>query len=300
MEETIFMEYLRRWLNNRLKKGLVLTLMFVTCVCAMCACADLNNIEQNDTVSKEQVSGEYEITKADQTIEPERPKYINLSETSGNYVIQDGGEYVISGESKYTLVIDAQDQMVKLFLDGVKISVSEGAAINVVSASKVIIILMDGTKNVMENSPQKKVTDESSAVIYSVADLTINGTGEMSVYGYNEDGIRTKDILKILGGYIYVKAKQDGLRGSDGIFLLNAEIRVESEGNGIVSTNIGKKGKGAIIIDNEKLSIISGEYGIVCAENLYVKNSDVFLKSVIGDMKVEGELFADEGSCSNK
>lgn len=294
------MQYLKKLCDRKYVDRMGLTLFALGCVYLLSACTDVDINKHEKVNSDTEVMIEYDITKADGNITWNNPVYINLSEISEGYVIEEGGEYVISGASEKTLIIDAQDQMVKLFFDNVEIHASHGAAVNVLSASKVIITLLEGTENFLEDSPKKRHAEEGTAALYSVSDLTINGSGTLFVYGYYEDAIRTRDVLKILGGDVSVKSKQDGIRGSDGIYLINSSVSIESEGNGIVTTNIGKTNKGAVIIDSEKLSIVSGKYAVVCSENLYVKESDIFFKSVIADTQVDGKVFAEEGSFFNE
>ncbi len=48
-----------------------------------------------------------------------------------------------------------------------------------------------------------------------MADLTITGTGALTVDGNQDDGIASKDGLVILDGTITVDAVDDGIRGKD-------------------------------------------------------------------------------------
>ena len=57
--------------------------------------------------------------------------------------------------------------------------------------------------------------DEPNAALYSKADLTINGTGALTVEGNYRHGVNSKDDLVVTGGTLTVTAKEDGLRGKD-------------------------------------------------------------------------------------
>lgn len=242
----------------------------------------------------------YEITRADNTVVWNEPEYLDLSGVEGSYIIADGGEYVLSGQSENTLFIDAEDQMVHLYFDNLQIEAKEGAAVEVRSASKVIVTLLAGTSNILQDSPAKRDENKGKAAFYSTADVTVNGSGKMQVYGYYDDGIRTRDVLKILGGEISVRAKGDGIRGNDGIYLMHSELEIQSGGNGIVTRNNGKRNRGIIVVKEEKLSIISGKYAIACAGNFYVNGSSIFMNSVFDNMRVDGEIYAEEGSFENE
>lgn len=294
------MQYLRRLIDSKYLKRIAIVLLGGVCVFLLNEFVRM--YEEKEVEEKREADYElsYDVTRTDENTVWKEPKYINLSEMSDNYTIDEGGEYVISGNYAGTLTINTQDQIVHLFMDNVNINASKGAAIEVMSEGKVIITLLEDTENIIKDSPERMEENKSKAALYSESDMTINGSGKLFVYGFYEDGIRTKDRLKILGGQIYVKSKNDGIRGSDGIFLMNSEINVESEGNGIITTNIGKKNKGAIIVDDEEMSVISGKYAIVCVENLYIKKSQVYCKSVVDNLKVDGEAFVEEGCFTNE
>lgn len=294
------MQCLKKLINNNYRKQMIIALTGIIGVLLLVKISEKYEVEFYNEQSQKAEELSYFITKADANTQWVNPNYVDLSSISEKYVIKEGGDYVLSGEYDSTLCIDAQDQIVHLFLDNVSIHSLSGSAIDVVSAGKVIITLVDGTENTLEGAYKEAEKTEKRATLHSETDLTINGDGTLNVYAYYKDAVRTKDILKIVGGNIYAKSKKDGLRGSDGIYLINTDVKIESEGSGIVTTNIGKKNKGAIGIEGAKISIVAGEYGIVCAENLHVNSSDIYCKSIIEDKKVDGEIFIEEGSFTNE
>lgn len=81
------------------------------------------------------------------------------------------------------------------------------------------------------------MTDEPSACVYSKDDLTINGTGTLNVIANYNNGIVSKDDLKVTGGNISVTAVHDGLRGKDSVTVKDGVITVNAGGDGIKSNN---------------------------------------------------------------
>jgi hypothetical protein len=78
------------------------------------------------------------------------------------------------------------------------------------NADKTVITLADGTENVVTDGavyvfPDAE-TDEPNAAIFSKDDLTINGNGSLIVNANYNNGIASKDDLKITSGAITANA----------------------------------------------------------------------------------------------
>lgn len=237
----------------------------------------------------------YDITETDSRTEAEQETFIDLSNATTQTVIAEGGDYILSGKTKYAIHVDAQDEIVHLILSGVDIRSISGPAIQISSAGKVVITLAENTENTIRDSENYNEYEESDAVIYSEVDVTINGDGELFITGYYKDGIHTKDLLKIIDGMIYVQAKRDGIRGNDGIVLTPDEMTIESEGNGIRTTNAEKTGKGRIEILEGNYTITAGKYAIVSKSDLYVRNCEIACESTVADLDVAGSMDIEKG-----
>ena len=219
---------------------------------------------QADYVSMtEQYQESFKLTKADQNVGFADAAELKLTEQQKDVAITEGGSYRISGEYRQTLYINAEEEIVHLLFDNVNIHAENGPALYVISAGKVIITLMEGTDNLLKDAPIYPAGKEAKGAVYSTCDLTINGKGRLSVYGFYEDGIYSRDVLKLLQGEVYVQAKKDALRGSDGVLVELSKLEIESERNGIVAANTGKEFKGTVDIGAGEISIVAGEYGIV-------------------------------------
>ncbi|MBQ9438385.1 MAG: carbohydrate-binding domain-containing protein, partial [Lachnospiraceae bacterium] len=240
------------------------------------------------------VSGEevYPLTQADQETEPsEEAVEINLSECVEPLRITEGGEYVLSGTLYDSLIIDVKDQLVHLFLNGCTIRSGSGPALNIFSAGKVIITLVEGTESTVRDSQNYHNYDIYSAAISAPCDLTINGTGSLFAYGFYKDAIKSQDILKINGGTYFIQAKRDGLRGNDGLVLAPEKMTVETERNGLTTTKSQKRGKGDMDIRSGEIMVTSGKYAVSCSADLYLRTQDLKTVSVYGDYEIQGRTF---------
>jgi hypothetical protein len=212
----------------------------------------------------------------------------------GSVAIIAAGTYVLSGKlSDGQIVINNQDDgIVHLVLNGVNITDSDSAAIYIKEAGKVIITLEDGTENSVSDGATyvyaDDTTDEPSAAIFSKADLTINGTGKLSVSANYNDGITSKDDLKIMSGILEIQAADDGIVGKDLVAVQDGSISITAEGDGIKSTNDTETDKGFIGITAGTFDIQAGNDGIQAETALVIDGGTYTL--VTGGGNENGEV----------
>ncbi len=261
----------------------------------------------NDQLSDKDIAEErpsFEITDEDVRVSfAEEVVKVDLNEIEKDlkkqnieeYEILDGGDYLLSGDSDIRIVVNSKEEPVHLFLDGVTLTRSEGNAILVKSASKVVITCLDGTENVISDSGYYELYKDNDSCIYSFSDLTINGRGSLRVTGLYEDAIHSKDVIKIIDTGLEVRAKGDGIRGNDGVCILNSKVVSEAEKNGIRTSKNGHDVKGCVEIKNSEASVIAGEYAIEAYDMLMVSGSSLYLNGVLGKWQVAGDVFVEEG-----
>ncbi len=234
----------------------------------------------------------FKITGQDERTQPQDLQTINLDDCEEDTILlTQAGDIWLSGSLEGgKIVVDVdEDELVHLYLAGVNIASGQGPAILVEEASKTIVTLVSDTENVLSDSPDYTGYEERRACLYSVSDLTINGDGSLQVFGYHEDGIRSKDRVKLLGGHIGVQAKGDGIRGSDGILLADTTVDIQSEQNGLRTANQGADGRGAVEVRDGVLTVIAGKNGIYAASDLYMRDCTYSVNSVEEKVRAEGE-----------
>lgn len=217
----------------------------------------------------------------------ENPSYIEWKETtaalqgSGALVennkvtIMLPGVYVISGKlSDGQIIVDLQDKgTVKLVLNGADITSKTNSPIYVKNAQKAIISLPEGTRNTVTDGKTYAAAgseDAPDAAIFSKDDLTINGTGALTVQANYKDGIAGKDELKITGGEIKIVSADDGLLGRDMVAVKAGSLTIEAAGDGIKSTNDTDAAKGFIALEGGTYDIKAGADGLQAQTTLYV------------------------------
>ncbi len=289
------MRFLRKLINNKLTFGTAVLL----CSVMLTACSMGGGFNYDRDSAKD---GEYKelfkVSKADANVEfGDDAVVIDLDECSKQALIDEPGDYIVSGKLYGSLVVDAEDGNVRILLKDADISASSGPALYVASAGKVILTLAEDSDNVLSDSTNYDDYEGKKACIFSETDLTINGSGSLSVYSYVGDGIRTAETLKIVGGDLYVLAKKNAVRGNDGVLITPGRLQIECEGYGIVTITDSKGRSGDVQISGGDISITSGRQPVLSRGDLYISlPADVKIYSVLPGFEVDGVLYVEEGA----
>lgn len=210
---------------------------------------------------------------------------------TGNGATADGRKVTITSAGTYTvngsltdgqIVVDTADsETVKLILNGVTINNSTTAPIYVANAEEVVLMLADGSENVVSDGaayvfPDAE-TDEPNAAIFAKSDLTIYGTGKLTVTGNYNDGIASKDGLIIASGTLSVEAVDDGIRGKDYLVVKGGDITVNAQGDGLKSDNEEDATKGYIAIETGNFTITAGGDAITAQTDVLITDGEFIL-----------------------
>lgn len=229
--------------------------------------------------------------------ENENPTYIELGGTSASFdgtgavfvennvvTIRAEGVYVISGNlDDGQIIVDAEDKgNVRLVLNGVEINSSTQSPIYVKNAGKTIISLLEGTENTLTDGTEyvlEDSTDEPNAALFSKDNLTINGSGKLTVHGNYNNGITSKDELRITGGTIEIDSVDDGLMGRDVVAVKEGNITIKAGGDGIKSSNDKDSSKGNIALEGGTYDITASKDGMQAEGSLLIADGDYTISS---------------------
>ncbi len=217
-----------------------------------------------------------DIDNGDLKINWDRYVTTNL-ELTESLTISNSGVYHITGslENGSILVNAGASGEVKLILDNVSIKNSTGPAISCISGDDLVIELVgenylaDGTKYSAD------LDEDIKSTIYSKADLTFEGDGELTVTANYQDTIVSKDDLKFNSGTYHITATDDGIRGKDSVYIVGGTFDIVTKGDGIKSTNETDAGKGFVLIENGNITIAAGDDGIHAINLLTIQNGTV-------------------------
>ena len=173
----------------------------------------------------------------------------------GDLVISNGGWYVISGSLDDGKIIVDADNSSKIWirLNGVTLNCSDDACLRIDQADKVFLTLAEGTENSFTSGStysDEALSDNTGGTIFSHDDLTINGSGSLSITAEYKHGIDANDSLVITGGNITITAPQDGVHVNDSFRFTEASLTVDAGDDGIHSDKELYVESGTILINS--------------------------------------------------
>lgn len=189
------------------------------------------------------------------------------------------GTYRLSGTltNGQVVVNSDADGTVKIVLDNASITSTTGSAFVITAADEAVVVLADGSTNSLTDGTDYDTSaeDAPNAALFSMADLTIGGSGALSVTGNTNDGIASKDGLVILGGTIKVTAADDGIRGKDYLIVSSGSVKVNAKGDGLKSDNEDDDTVGYILLEGGTVSIAAGDDGAHAEGDLAITGGTV-------------------------
>ncbi|WP_297199741.1 carbohydrate-binding domain-containing protein [uncultured Flavonifractor sp.] len=184
-----------------------------------------------------------------------------------NAVSIDGTRITLTGEGVYLLsgtltdgqiVVDAgENDKVQLVLNGVDMTSADSAAIYALEADKVFLTLADGTENTLSNGGEYIAIDENNidAVVFAKTDLTLNGTGSLTLNAAAGHGVVSKDDLVITQGSYTVTAASHGLSGKDSVSIAGGSFAITAGKDGIHAENADDLSLGSLYIESGSFTI---------------------------------------------
>jgi len=200
--------------------------------------------------------------------------------SNGLVNITAAGTYVVQGSLQGQLRIEVtNDDFVHLILNSATITSTSGPAIYGINADKVTLTLI-GNNKLTDTSNYTVVDEEPDACLFIDADLSINGSGSLSVTGNYGDAIRCKKDLKLVSGEITVpKALSRGIKAKNSICVKDASIDVTSIDSSIKVTRDDDPDKGFIVIDGGDLSLSTSNKGIHAETHLTINGGYIDIKN---------------------
>ena len=173
----------------------------------------------------------------------------------GDLVISNGGWYVLTGTLEDgKIIVDAHDSSkVWIRLNGVTVSCSDDACLRVDQADKVFLTLAEDTENSFSSGTdysEEALADNTGGTIFSHDDLTINGSGSLSITAGYKHGIDVNDSLVITGGTITITAPQDGIHVSDSLRFMEASLTIDAGDDAVHSDDELYIESGTVLINS--------------------------------------------------
>ena len=196
-------------------------------------------------VSDRDASGEYDASAA-VTLAP-----------GDDLTISEAGIYILSGsyENQMLTVQAGDEDKVQIVLNNAQIANADGPAILVRSADKVFLTAAAGSENSISDGSGYTLKEGDTAVdaaVFSKADLTVNGSGSLSVTGNTKHAVVSKDDLVVTAKNLIVSSAASALTGKDAVTLLDASVSIQAGSDGLHS-------EGTVTVLGGSLSVQCGD-----------------------------------------
>ena len=238
-------------------------------------------IDITDMFTKRDLSGSYDESEAVKITLSGKTAACNSSNVQiedGVVTIKAAGVYVLSGTlTDGTIVVDAgDDDKIQLVLDGVSITAADYAAIYAKNADKVFVTLAEGAENSLTVSGDYVQTDDNNvdAVIFAKCDLTLNGTGSLTVKDTTGHGIVSKDDLVVTGGTYTIDSQDHCLNGKDSVRIADGTFNLSCDEDGIHAGDDDQQ-DGYVYIEGGDINISVGDDAIHAEGLLIITGGDI-------------------------
>lgn len=193
-----------------------------------------------------------------------------------------GGTYRLTGSlSDGRIVVNAPGEAVTLILDGVSVTCADDSPLYLYKAESVTLELADGSENTLTDGETYRFSGaldsaedkEPDACLYARCDLTISGTGSLTVQGNCQNGITCTDNLTVTASSVTVNAVNHGIGGKDSLTIDGAAVTVVSGGDALRSNQDSDASLGWVTVTDAALHLTAGEDGIQAETVLTIRNT---------------------------
>ena len=184
--------------------------------------------------------------------------------------VSDNGCFKIYGSRKYNL-----------YLDGVSLTNSNGAAINSQCKKRARVFVNDGTENTLTDAA-KYVTvsgEDEKGTLFSEGQIMFEGNGKLVVNALNKHAICGDDYIEVRGATIEVaKAAGDAVHVKDSVIVNGGNLLLNSQGDGIDCDGIVKLLGGKVEISTPGEDV----KGVKSAQDIIIDGAELSV-TIAGD-----------------
>lgn len=228
----------------------------------LCGCSTVivDNSDKDNDDSATAYNLSFNEEDSDASYQINGSTYITLGDSDVN--ITKGGTYILQGTlTDASVIVEvSKDEDVQLVLNGVTIEAGDFAGIYIVEGDEITITLAEGTVNTISDSSVYTQIDDNDvdALIYSKADLIINGNGSLVLRSSSNHGIVSKDDLIITGGNYDLDVAGQGLSGKDCLMISDGSFSIVSGKDALKSDNSEDEYRGYVYISGGSFNINTG------------------------------------------
>ena len=173
------------------------------------------------------------------------------------------GVYVVSGTAtNSTIYVEADDEAkIQIVLDGVNITNTNFPCIYVKSGDKVFITTSADSSLTVSGTFKADKDTNTDGVIFSKSDITLNGEATLTINS-TDNGVVSKDDLKVTGGTYNITATSKGLQANDSIRIADGTLAIKAGTDGLHAEYDEDDSVGYVYISGGNITINAGDDGI--------------------------------------
>lgn len=221
----------------------------------------------------------------------------NVLVDGNTLTIKDEGVYVLNGSlTDGQIIVDAEDtDKIQIVLNNVQISNSSSAPIYIKKADKVFVTLANNTENQLSVLGEFATIDENNidAAIFSKEDLTVNGSGTLTIKNEYGNGITSKDDLVITNGTYDINVLNHGIEGKNSVSIADGNFVIVAGNDGIHSENNEDTTLGNIYIQNGQFDLTVGDKGIQALTLVQIEGGEITIPASVEGIEAAYVLIND-------
>ena len=228
--------------------------------------------------------GETTIGSENTTVSIEGDNDVKIS--GSTITISTGGTYILMGSSdNVQIYIDVSPtEKVTLVLSNADLTSLDGPVINANQSDKLVINVADGTTNILSDSTVS--TSDLKSCIFSNDDITINGTGTLTIHANYGNGVNSNDDLIITNANITINAENNCLKANDSVQITTATINLNSGNDGIHVENDDDSTEGNIYIGSGDFTIVAYGDGMDASNTITITGGTFDITSGVGNTNI--------------
>ncbi len=166
---------------------------------------------------------------------------VTVTQSGGHVTVNStvaGVEYILSGTATDGSLKVYSDKKFKLTLNGVSLTSTKGAAINIQADKRAYVVVTAGTTNTLTDAASYSDTtdgEDEKACLFSEGKLLFSGSGSLTVNGNYKHAICSDDYVRLRsGGHITVtSAAKDGIHANDRIIMGGGLLKLTPSADGM-------------------------------------------------------------------
>jgi len=255
-----------------MNKKIMVAIILMTLIFGLTGCVFGNKSSSNSNSSSSNTSASSTklLPSSDIFTDRDLEQTADTSDAT-TYQVSDGedititkeGVYVITGSAKnVSIIVNADsEEKVQLVLSDLTIENESNPCIYVKNADKVFVTTLGSNKLTVTGTFTADGETNTDAVIFSKDDLVVNGTGSLTITSTN-NGITSKDDLKITGGTINITCSSDAMEANNAIAIADGNITINSKKDGLHSEYSSDDSVGYIYISGGTINITASDDAI--------------------------------------